>query len=201
MSFLVEKDAKGLRLGPIDRKMGLRGSQTCSLILEDCEVTEENVLGKEGEGYVNALKVLTNGRAGLAARNLGSMQKLLELSIQHAMIRRQSGYSLSQYQAVQHLLADISIEVEVTRSLTYKVAWMVDQGLKVAKEVAIAKYYASEAYGRVVDKAMEIFGGLGYIKDVPNERFYRDARVARIVEGTSAIQKNIIAEQLIGEFT
>ena len=199
-AFLVEKDAKGLRIGPVDRKMGLKGSQSCSLIFEDCEIAEENILGKEGEGYVNALKVLTNGRAGLAARNLGSMQKLLELSIQHAMIRRQSGYSLSQYQAVQHLLADISIEVEVTRSLTYKVAWMVDQGLKVAKEVAIAKYYASEAYGRVVDKAMEIFGGLGYIKDVPIERFYRDARVAKIVEGTSGIQKNIIAEQLIKEF-
>lgn len=199
-AFLVEKDTKGLRIGSVDHKMGLKGSQSCSLIFEDCEIPEENILGKEGEGYVNALKILANGRIGLAARNLGSMQKLLELSIQHASTRRQSGNALSQYQAVQHLLADIGIEVEVTRSITYRVAWMVDQGLIVTKEGAIAKYYASEAYGRVVDKAMEIFGGLGYMKDVPVERFYRDARVARIVEGTSGIQKNIIAGQLFKEF-
>lgn len=199
-AFLVEKGSKGLRIGSVDRKMGLKGSQTCSLIFEDCEIPEENMLGKEGEGYLNALKILSNGRIGLAARNLGSMQKLLELTVQHAMARRQSGNSLSKYQAVQHLLADISIEIEVTRSITYRVAWMVDQGLKVTKEGATAKYYASEAYGRVADAAMEIFGGLGYMTDVPVERFYRDARVARIVEGTSGIQKNIIAQQLFKEF-
>lgn len=199
-AFLVEKDAKGLSIGSVDRKMGLKGSQSCTLILEDCEIPEENILGNEGEGYGNALKMLANGRVGLAARNLGSMQKLLELSLQHATTRRQAGGSLYQYQAIQHLLADISVEVEVTRSLTYKVAWMVDQGLKVPKEVAIAKYYASKAYSRVVDKAMEIFGGIGYMKGVPIERFYRDARVARIVEGTSNIQKNIIADQLFKEF-
>ncbi|KGP75135.1 acyl-CoA dehydrogenase [Desulfosporosinus sp. Tol-M] len=199
-AFLVEKGAKGLRLGSIDRKMGLRGSHSCSLILEDCEVPTENVLGKEGDGYVNSLRVLTNGRVGLAARNLGSMQKLLELAVKHTTTRYQAGSPISRFQAVQHLIADIGVDVETTRSLTYLTAWMVDQGLKVAKESAMVKYYASEAYCRVADKTMQIFGGLGYLKDAPIERFYRDARIARIAEGTSEIQKNIIAEQLFKEF-
>lgn len=200
-AFLVENDAKGLRLGPVDQKMGLRGSQSCTIFLEDCEVPEENVLGSEGEGYVNALKVLANGRAGLAARNLGSMQKLLELAVNHAQTRNQGGKPISKFQAVQHLLAEIGVEVETTRSLIYRVAWMVDQGYKVTKEAAMVKYYASEAYCRVADKALQIFGGQGYMKDAPVERFYRDARIARIAEGTSEIQKNIIAEQLLKEFS
>lgn len=198
-AFLVENGMKGLRLGPIEQKMGLRGSQSCTIFFEDCEVPEENVLGCEGEGYVNALKVLANGRAGLAARNLGSMQKLLELVIHHAQKRHQGGKPISKFQAVQHLLAEIGVEVETTRSIVYRVAWMVDQGYKVTKEAAMVKYYASEAYGRVADKALQIFGGQGYMKDAPVERFYRDARIARITEGTSEIQKNIIAEQLLKE--
>ncbi|MGQ9824966.1 MAG: acyl-CoA dehydrogenase family protein [Desulfotomaculales bacterium] len=199
-SFIVEKGFLGFRLGTVERKMGLRGSHTAELIFEDCAVPAENVLGKEGEGYVNALKILTNGRAGLAARNLGSMQKLLELSVKYAQERVQFGVPISSFQAVQHMLADMAVDIEATRSLVYRVAWMVDQKMKVVKEAALVKYFASEAYCRVADKAVQIFGGMGYMKDLPIERYYRDARICRIYEGTSEIQKNIIAAQLLKEY-
>lgn len=199
-SFIVEKSFPGFAVGTVERKMGLRGSQTAELIFEDCEVPAENVLGVEGEGYVNALKILANGRAGLAARNLGSMQKLLELSIKYAQERVQFDVPISSFQAVQHMLADMAVEIEMTRSMVYRVAWMVDQKMKVIKEAAMVKYFASEAYCRVADKALQIYGGMGYMKDFPIERYYRDARICRIYEGTSEIQKNIIFNQLLKEY-
>lgn len=199
-SFIVEKGFPGFKLGTVERKMGLRGSHTAELVFEDCAVPAENVLGKEGEGYANALKILTNGRAGLAARNLGSMQKLLELSVRYAQERVQFDVPISSFQAVQHMLADMAVDIEATRSLVYRVAWMVDQKMKVIKEAALVKYFASEAYCRVADKAVQIFGGMGYMKDLPIERYYRDARICRIYEGTSEIQKNIIAAQLLKEY-
>lgn len=200
-AFIVEKDFPGFKIGTIERKMGLRGSYTSEVIFEDCEVPAENVLGREGEGYVNALKILANGRAGLAARNLGSMQKLLELSIKYAQERVQFNVPISSFQAVQHMLADMAVDIELTRSMVYRVAWMVDQKIKVIKEAAMVKYFASEAYCRVADKAVQIFGGMGYMKDFPIERYYRDARICRIYEGTSEIQKNIIFIQLLKEYS
>ncbi|MEW6275428.1 MAG: acyl-CoA dehydrogenase family protein [Bacillota bacterium] len=200
-AFIVEKDFPGFKIGTIERKMGLRGSYTSEVIFEDCEVPAENVLGREGEGYVNALKILANGRAGLAARNLGSMQKLLELSIKYAQERVQFSVPISSFQAVQHMLADMAVDIELTRSMVYRVAWMVDQKIKVIKEAAMVKYFASEAYCRVADKAVQIFGGMGYMKDFPIERYYRDARICRIYEGTSEIQKNIIFNQLLKEYS
>jgi len=199
-SFIVEKDFPGFKIGTVERKMGLRGSHTAEIIFEDCEVPVENLLGQEGQGYVNALKILANGRAGLAARNLGSMQKLLELSVQYAQQRAQFGKSIASFQAIQHMLADMEVDIQATRALTYKVAWMVDQGMKIIKDAAVVKYFASEAYGRVADKALQIFGGMGYMKDFPIERYYRDARITRIYEGTSEIQKNIISAQLLKEY-
>jgi acyl-CoA dehydrogenase len=163
-------------------------------------VPAENVLGEEGQGYMNALKILANGRAGLAARNLGSMQKLLEMSVRYAQERIQFKQPIANFQAIQHMLADMAVDVEATRSFTYRVAWMVDQDMKVIKEAAMLKYFASEAYGRVADKAVQIFGGMGYMTELPIERYYRDARIARIYEGTSEIQKNIIAAQLLREY-
>jgi len=200
-AFIVEKDFPGFKIGTIERKMGLRGSYTSEVIFEDCEVPAENVLGREGEGYVNALKILANGRAGLAARNLGSMQKLLELSIKYAQERVQFSVPISSFQAIQHMLADMAVDIELTRSMVYRVAWMVDQKIKVIKEAAMVKYFASEAYCRVADKAVQIFGGMGYMKDFPIERYYRDARICRIYEGTSEIQKNIIFNQLLKEYS
>ncbi|MHB8072420.1 acyl-CoA dehydrogenase family protein [Desulfosporosinus fructosivorans] len=199
-SFIVEKDFPGFSIGTVERKMGLRGSHTAEVIFEDCEVPAENVLGQEGQGYVNALKILANGRAGLAARNLGSMQKLLELSVQYAQQRVQFGKSISSFQAVQHMLADMETDIQATRAFTYRVAWMVDQGMKVIKDASAVKYFASEAYCRVADKALQIFGGMGYMNDFPIERYYRDARITRIYEGTSEIQKNIVAAQLLKEY-
>lgn len=200
-SFIVEKDFPGFNVGAVERKMGLRGSHSAELIFEDCEVPAENVLGTEGQGYVNALKILANGRAGLASRNLGSSQKLLDLSTKYATERIQFGQPIIKNQAVSHMLAEMAVEIEALRSFTYRVAWMVDQGMKVIKEAAMLKLYGSEVYNHVADKAVQIHGGLGYIADYPIERFYRDARITRIYEGTSEIQKNIIASQLEKEYS
>ncbi|ATY85193.1 acyl-CoA dehydrogenase [Kyrpidia spormannii] len=199
-SFLVEADFAGFRKGPADRKMGLRGSHTCQLFFEDCEVPVENRLGEEGEGYVNALKILTNGRASLGARCLGSCEKLLALSTEHALQRVQFGKPIIENQAVAHMLADMAVEVETLKSLLYRVTAMVDRGEKTIKESAIVKLYASEVYNRIADRAVQIFGGMGYMREMPVERFYRDARITRIYEGTSEIQRNIIAAQLKREY-
>ncbi|ABB14411.1 MULTISPECIES: acyl-CoA dehydrogenase family protein [Carboxydothermus] len=198
-AFIVEKNFPGFKVGTIEKKMGLRGSHTSEIILEDCEVPEENVLGNVGEGYINALKILAKGRVGLAARCVGSMQKLLELSTRYAQQRVQFGKPISSFQAIQHMLAEMAVDIEATRWFAYRVAWLVDQGAKVIKEAAAVKLFASEAYGRVVDKAVQIFGGMGYMKEFPIERYYRDARITRIYEGTSEIQKNIIASQILKE--
>lgn len=199
-SFIVEKEFPGFKVGKVEKKMGLKGSHSAELIFEDCEVPIENVLGAEGQGYVNALKILGNGRAGLASRNLGSCQKLLDMSTRYALERIQFGQPIIKNQAVSHMLAEMAVEIETLRSFTYRVAWMVDQGMKVIKEAAMLKLYGSEVYNRVADKSVQIHGGLGYISDYPVERFYRDARITRIYEGTSEIQKNIIAAQLEKEY-
>jgi acyl-CoA dehydrogenase len=199
-SFIVERHFPGFRVGAVEKKMGLKGSQSAELIFENCEVPIENVLGEEGQGYVNALKILANGRAGLASRNLGSCQKLLDMSVKYAKERIQFGKPIIEHQAVSHMLAEMAVEIEALRSFTYRVAWMVDEGMKVIKEAAMLKLYGSEVYNRVADKAVQVHGGLGYIADYPVERFFRDARITRIYEGTSEIQKNIIASQLGKEY-
>lgn len=199
-SFIVEKDFPGFVLGNVERKMGLRGSHSAELFFENMEVPVEYVLGEEGQGYVNALKILANGRAGLAARNLGSCEKLLEYCLSYANERKQFGKPIIEIQAVQHMLAEISMMIEVLRSMTYRVAWMTDQKQRVVKEAAIAKLYGSEVYNKVADLAVQIHGGIGYMKDYPIERYYRDARITKIYEGTSEIQRNIIANELLREF-
>jgi acyl-CoA dehydrogenase len=195
-AFIVERDFPGFRLGKIERKMGLHGSHSAQIFFEDMEVPEENVLGQEGDGYINALKILANGRAGLAARSLGSCQYLLDRSLQYAQERHQFGKPIFEQQIIQHYLAEMATDIETLRWMMYRVAWLVDQGANVVKEAAMLKLYGSEVYQRVADKAVQIHGGLGYISDYPIERFYRDARITRIYEGTSEIQKNIIAAEL-----
>jgi len=199
-SFIVEKDFPGFKLGSVEKKMGLRGSHSAELFFEDLEVPAENVLGEEGTGYVNALKILANGRAGLAARNLGSCEKLLEMSMDYAMQREQFSKPIFEQQAVQHMLADMAVEIELLRSMTFRAAWMSDQGMRVVKEASIAKLYGSEVYNRIADLAVQIHGGIGYMRDYPIERFYRDARITKIYEGTSQIQRNIIAAEMKREF-
>jgi acyl-CoA dehydrogenase len=199
-SFIVEKGFPGFHIGAVEKKMGLRGSHSAEVILEDCEVPVENILGTEGQGYVNALKILANGRAGLAARNLGSCQKLLDMSTTFAQQRVQFNVPIIEQQAVAHMLAEMAMEIEALRSFTYRVAWMVEEGMKVIKEAAMLKLFGSEVYNRVADKAVQVHGGIGYIADYPIERYFRDARITRIYEGTSEIQKNIIAGQLKKEY-
>ena len=200
-SFIVEKEFPGFQVGVVEKKMGLHGSHSAEVIMEDCEVPVGNVLGSEGQGYVNALKILANGRAGLAARNLGSSQHLLDLSVTFAKERVQFGKPIIEHQAVAHMLSEMAVDVEALRSFMYRVAWMVDQGQQVIKEAAMVKLFGSEVYNRVADKALQVHGGIGYIADYPIERYYRDARITRIYEGTSEIQKNIIAGRLSKEYS
>ncbi|PWA09216.1 acyl-CoA dehydrogenase [Pueribacillus theae] len=195
-SFIVEKDFPGFMVGNVEQKMGLHASQSVELFFEDCEVPVENVLGEEGQGYVNALKILANGRAGLAARNLGSCVKLMELTLKHAMEREQFGKPIFEQQVIQHYFAEMDLDIETLRSMTYRVAWMVDQKMNVIKEAAMVKLLGSEVYCRIADQAVQIHGGIGYMSDYPIERYYRDARITKIYEGTSEIQKNIIAAQI-----
>ncbi|MFF2876389.1 acyl-CoA dehydrogenase family protein [Gottfriedia sp. NPDC057991] len=200
-SFIIEKDFPGFQIGAVEKKMGLRGSHSAEVIMEDCEVPIQNVLGEVGSGYVNALKILANGRAGLAARNLGSCQKLLDLTMSYAKERIQFGVPIIEHQAIAHMIAEMALDIEALRSFTYRVAWMVDEKVNVIKEAAMLKLFGSEVYNRVADKALQVHGGIGYISDFPIERFYRDARITRIYEGTSEIQKNIISGQLIKEYS
>ena len=196
-AFIVEKDFPGFSVGTIEKKMGLKGSYTSELIFDNCEVPSENLLGQEGEGYVTALKILANGRAGLAARVVGSCRKLIDMSAEYANTRIQFGKPIGDNQAIQFMLADMAMETEAARALMLQTAWQVDQKMKVIKEAAMTKLFASETYCRVADKAVQIFGGMGYMKDFPIERYYRDARITRIYEGTSEIQRMVIARQIL----
>ncbi|WP_408010385.1 acyl-CoA dehydrogenase family protein [Pseudalkalibacillus sp. A8] len=198
-AFLVEKDFPGLIVGKQDKKMGLKGSYTCQILLEDCEVPDENIIGKVGMGYVSALKILGEGRVGLAARAVGSCDKLIEMSASYAKERVQFGKPIASNQAIQWMLADMATETEAARTLTMKAAEMIDEGKKVIKQASMAKLYASEVFNRVADKAVQIHGGMGYVSDYPIERFYRDARITKIYEGTSEIQRMIISRHVLDE--
>jgi acyl-CoA dehydrogenase len=179
--------------------MGLRGSHTAQIFFEDCEVPEENVIGEVGNGYVSALKILTEGRCTLAARAYGSCQKLIELATEYMKQRVQFGRPIAENQGLQWMLAEMATETEVGRAFNYHVAKKLENGEKAIKEAAMTKYYATETYNRVADRALQIFGGAGYMKETAVERYYRDARITKIYEGTNEIQKNIIASQLLGK--
>jgi acyl-CoA dehydrogenase len=198
-AFLIEKDFPGFMLGKKDKKMGLRGSHTAQLIFEDCVVPEENVIGEVGMGYMSALKILSEGRVGLAARAVGSCDKLIALSASYAKERIQFGKPIADNQAIQWMLADMATETEAARTLTYMAASMIDEGKKVIKEASMAKLFASDVFNRVADKAVQIHGGMGYVSDYPVERFYRDARITKIYEGTNEIQRLIIARRVLEE--
>ncbi|WP_282033257.1 acyl-CoA dehydrogenase family protein [Metabacillus indicus] len=198
-AFLIEKDFPGFSLGKKDKKMGLRGSHTAQLIFEDCIVPEENVIGEVGMGYMSALKILSEGRVGLAARAVGSCDKLIALSASYAKERVQFGKPIADNQAIQWMLADMATETEAARTLTYMAASMIDEGKKVIKEASMAKLFASDVFNRVADKAVQIHGGMGYVSDYPVERFYRDARITKIYEGTNEIQRLIIARRVLEE--
>ena len=199
-AFIVEKGFKGFRVGRVDEKMGLRGSKTGELIFEDCEVPEENVLGGEpGTGFRTALGALDIGRISLAAGAVGTSQYLLELGIAHAKRRTQFGQPIAANQAIQWMLADSAVEIHAARLMVYDAAAKLDRGVRVSREAAMVKVYASELANRVADRVLQIHGGMGYMKDSPVERAYRDARILRIYEGTSEVQRMIIAEELLAD--
>ncbi len=196
-AFIVEKGFKGFRVGKIDDKMGLRGSYTGELVFEDCEVPEENVLGQVGAGFRTALGALDIGRISLAAGAVGSSQRLVELAIAHSKRRVQFGKPIAGNQAIQWMLADSAVEIHAARLMVYDAAWKMDQGKRASLEAAMVKVFASEMANRVADRVLQIHGGMGYMKESPVERAYRDARILRIYEGTSEVQRMIIAEELL----
>jgi butyryl-CoA dehydrogenase len=196
-AFLVEKNTPGFVVGKLEDKLGLRSSDTASLTFEDCRVPQTNRLGAEGEGFQIALSTLDGGRIGIAAQALGIAQACLDESLIHAQERRQFGRPIANFQAIQWMLADMATEVEAARFMTYRAAWLAQQKNKVTQEAAMAKVFASEAANRIAYKALQIFGGYGYTKEFPVERFFRDARITTLYEGTSEIQRLVIARALL----
>ncbi|MBI4416249.1 MAG: acyl-CoA dehydrogenase family protein, partial [Euryarchaeota archaeon] len=198
-AFVVEKGTPGLHIGKVEDKLGMRASATSQVLLEDCHVPAENLLGREGEGYVNALKTLDGGRVGIGALGLGIAQGAFEESVAYAKEREQFGQPIANFQGIQWFLADMAVKIEASRMLVYRAAWLKEHGRPYKKEASMAKLFASEAAMWVTTKAVQIHGGYGYIKDYPVERMFRDAKLCEIGEGTSEIQRLVIARELLGE--
>lgn len=196
-AFIVEKERAGFSVGKKEDKMGLLASDTAELILEDCFLPEENLLGKEGEGYKVAMSAINGGRIGIAAESVGIAQAALDASVRYAAERKQFGSSIGEFQGVGFMLADMAVEVEAARMLACKAAWLKDAQLPFMQEASMAKLYASEMVNRVTYKGIQIYGGYGYMKDYPLERYYRDARVNTLYEGTSEIQRLLISKELL----
>ncbi len=199
-AFIVEKGTPGFTFGKKEDKFGIRASSTRELIFTDCKIPKENLLAKEGMGFIVTMKTFDISRPGVAAQAVGIAQGALELAVKYAKERVQFGKSISSFQGIQWMLADMATEVEAARGLVYSTARMVDAGIKdVSKESAMAKMYASDTAMKVTVDALQIFGGYGYMKDYPIEKYVRDAKITQIYEGTNQIQRNIIALKLIKE--
>ncbi|MFC1944976.1 acyl-CoA dehydrogenase family protein [Chloroflexota bacterium] len=198
-AFVVEKGTPGFSVGKLEKKMGLHPSSTAELVFDDCEVPAENMIGEEGKGFGVALTAIDASRVCIAAQALGIAQAAYDASVKYSKERVQFGTELARMQAIQWMIADMATEIDAARLLTYRVAWMTDQerGIPV-KEAAMAKLFASEAAHRVCHKAQQIFGGYGYVKDFPLERYARDQRITEIYEGTSEMQRWTIARQVLG---
>ncbi|MDZ7356930.1 MAG: acyl-CoA dehydrogenase [candidate division KSB1 bacterium] len=196
-AFVVEKNFPGFRIGKIENKMGLKASSTAEVILEDCRVPKQNLIGEPGQGYKIALATLDHSRIGIAAQALGIAEAAFEQALEYSKQRVQFGRPICQFQAIQFMLSDMATEIEAARYLVYHAAWRYDQKQRVSKEASMAKLFASEMAFRVVHKALQIHGGYGYMKEYPIERMYRDQRVTEIYEGTSEVQRIVIANQLL----
>jgi len=196
-AFILEKGFRGLSVGRNELKMGMHGCTTSPVIMQDCEVPAENLLGPEGMGFVQALKTLTQGRVTVAARCCGMMDKLISRSAEYMKVRSQGGHKLAEYQGLQWMLADMAVQRDAARLLTKRGIDTLMRGERGTLEAAMAKLYATEALGKVVDAAVQIHGGMGYMREAGIETTFRDARIVRIYEGTSEIQRNIIAAQIL----
>jgi alkylation response protein AidB-like acyl-CoA dehydrogenase len=196
-AFLIEKGTPGFSAGKKENKMGMRCSPTGDLLLSDCRVTVSRMCGKPGEGFVDALRILDGGRISIAALSVGIAQGAYEAALAYSKQRKQFGRFISEFQAIQHKLADMATDIDAARLLTLRAAWLKDSGANVNKESSMAKLYASEVSVRVANEAVQILGGYGFMKDYPVEKYYRDAKLCTIGEGTSEIQKLVIARQLL----
>lgn len=199
-AFIVEKGMEGFRFGKKEKKMGIRASTTCELIFENCRIPKENLIAKEGAGFIIAMKTLDKARVGVGAQGVGLAQGAFEEALAFAKQRYQFGHPIISFQAVQHMLADMAIQIEAARALVYAVARFIDSNAKdVAKESAIAKTFATDVCMKVTTDAVQIMGGAGYMREYPVEKMMRDAKILQIYEGTNQIQRNIIGQALIKE--
>jgi alkylation response protein AidB-like acyl-CoA dehydrogenase len=196
-AFVIERGTPGFSAGKKEDKLGMRASETTELIFQDCRVHQSQMLGKVGEGFKQSLTILDGGRISIAALSIGIAQGAYEAALQYAKERQQFGRPIADFQAIQFKLADMATEIEAARLLTYHAADLKDRKLPVSKASAMAKYYASEVSVKVANEAVQIFGGYGYTKDFPVEKYYRDAKLCTIGEGTSEIQKIVIGREIL----
>jgi alkylation response protein AidB-like acyl-CoA dehydrogenase len=196
-AFIVEKGTTGFKSGKKENKLGMRASETAELIFEECRVHKSQMLGKEGDGFIQAMKVLDGGRISIAALSCGIARGAYEAAIKYSKERQQFGKPIAHFQGVSFMLSDMATELEASELLTFMAADRKNKGLKMTKEGAFAKYYASEVCVRTANNAVQIFGGYGFTKDFPVEKYYRDAKLCTIGEGTSEIQKVVIARELL----
>jgi alkylation response protein AidB-like acyl-CoA dehydrogenase len=196
-AFIVDLHQKGIVAGKKENKLGMRASDTATLVMEDCRIPKGNLLGHLGEGFVQAMKILDGGRISIAALGLGMAQGAFEAALRYSKQRRQFGKPISEFQSIQNHLADMATEIDAARLLTLRAAWMKDHDMKTTKESAMAKVYTSETAVRVANLGVQVHGGYGFTKDYPAEKFYRDAKLCTIGEGTSEIQRMVIARQLL----
>ena len=199
LALVVEKDTPGFSVGKHEHKLGIRGSSTTELIFEDCFVPEENRLGAEGDGFKVALGAIDESRVTVAAQAVGISQGAFDRALAYAKERQQFGQPIANFQAIQWMLADMAIQIDAARLLTYRAAYLRDNELPFVKEASMAKVYAAEVSSFVTNKALQIYGGYGYVKEYPMERYLRDAKITEIYEGTSEMQRMTIARQLIRE--
>lgn len=195
--FVVPKEAKGYVIGPHDKKLGIRGSSTCTITFDECEVPEAWRLGKEGDGFKIAMGTLDGGRIGIAAQALGIARAAFEAAREWSLERKAFGKVISEHQAIQFKLADMATEIDAARLLTWRAAFLKDKGVRHSRESAMAKLYASETAMKVTTQAVQVFGGYGYITEYPVERHFRDAKITEIYEGTSEIQRIVIAANVL----
>jgi alkylation response protein AidB-like acyl-CoA dehydrogenase len=196
-AFIVEKGTPGFRCGKKENKLGLRASATGEVIFENCRVGAGQLLGRLNEGFVDSLKVLDGGRISIAALSIGMAQGAYDAALRYSKLRKQFGRPISEFQAIQHKLVDMAMSIDAARLLNYRAASMLDRGCRVTRESSMAKLFASEAAVRIAGEAVQIHGGYGFIKDYPVEKFYRDVKLCTIGEGTSEIQRLVIARQLL----
>ena len=196
-AFILEKDTPGFRAGKKENKLGLRASATGEVIFTNCRLRPSQLLGKQGEGFVDSLRILDGGRVSIAALSIGMAQGAYDAALKYSKLRKQFGRPISEFQAIQHKLVDMATKIDASRLLTYRAAKMIDAGKRVTRESAMAKLFSSEAAVWIANEAVQIHGGYGFIKDYPVEKFYRDVKLCTIGEGTSEIQRLVIARQLL----